>query len=229
MSRRASCHVCVLQHLKSMGCHLTRQRLTSLFNGAYLLFLFGLALALTLLITTGRVEAGPLLQSPDSSPVLEPAAEQPVDGEPVLDEPIEAPIEQAPAAEPAVEQPAAELTPVEQPAAEQPAVEQPAVEQPIPEPTFPAAPVEPALVEPAAPEQTLLEPVRPEDEEILLPEEEESSGNLILDRAEFVDTVIVSGAYVWLCCGVGLFLIVPLFLLFVYIRGRSKMINSENF
>jgi hypothetical protein len=44
-----------------------------------------------------------------------------------------------------------------------------------------------------------------------------------------IDTVVVSSAYIWLCCGVSLFLLVPLFLLFVYIRGRSKIMQEENF
>jgi hypothetical protein len=81
------------------------------------------------------------------------------------------------------------------------------------------------MSEPAAPQ-----PSRREREDTL-PAEEESSGpsQFILDQAEFIDTVVVSGAYVWLCCGVGLFLLVPLALLFFYIRGRSKIINRAGY
>ncbi len=73
----------------------------------------------------------------------------------------------------------------------------------------------------AAPEAP---PIRRERDEEIPPLEDEEGGsrNFILDRAEFIDSIIVSGAYVWVCCGIGLLLLAPLFLLVVEIRGRSK-------
>ena len=53
--------------------------------------------------------------------------------------------------------------------------------------------------------------------------ESDASSNLILDQAEFIDSVVVSFAYVWLCCGVALILVIPLIFLFLQIRGRSKL------
>jgi hypothetical protein len=83
---------------------------------------------------------------------------------------------------------------------------------------------------PVAPELPTAEPVRRQREDTSI-SEEPSRGpvQLILDQAELIDTVVVSGAYIWLCCGVSLFLLVPLFLLFVYIRGRSKIIREEGY
>jgi hypothetical protein len=83
---------------------------------------------------------------------------------------------------------------------------------------------------PAAPLPPTAEPVRRErEEEPIEPEESGGPSQFILDQAELIDTVVVSGAYIWLCCGVSLFLLVPLALLFVYIRGRSKIIREEGY
>jgi hypothetical protein len=66
---------------------------------------------------------------------------------------------------------------------------------------------------------------RPERVERLTGREsdEENSRNLILDQAELIDTVVVSTAYVWLCCGIMLFLLIPLVFLFLQIRGRTQI------
>jgi hypothetical protein len=111
-------------------------------------------------------------------------------------------------------------SPVAQPPIEQPPVEQAPVEQPPLDKT--GAPIVP--VAPTA------EPIQRNRREAPL-EEVEGGGpaQFILDQAELIDTVVVSGAYVWLCCGVSLFLLVPLVLLFVYIRGRSKIIREEGY
>ncbi len=200
---------------------------------ALLLFV---AIFLTLWVATGNVAANMLFQSPQSPPV-QPAAEQPPVAQPPVEQP---PAQQPPAAPPPVEQPPAEQPPAEQPPAEQAPVEQPPAEQPPAEPApveqppteQPASDIAPAAAEPVAPtplpEQPVPEPISREREEAPL-NEEEGSSNLILDQVELIDTVVVSGAYIWLCCGVGLFLFVPLLLLFVYIRGRSKIIQEQNF
>lgn len=187
------------------------------------------AIGFTLWVATGNVDADMLFQSPQSPPA-QPAVEQaPVEQPPVEQPPAEQP--------PVVEQPPVEQAPVEQPPAEQPPVEPAPVEQPPAEPA-PAeqAPVEqppadlaPPAAESVAPAQPLPEPVSREREEPAVAEETGGSSNFILDQAEFIDTIVVSGAYVWLCCGVGLFLLVPLGLLFVYIRGRSKMTQEQGY
>lgn len=130
------------------------------------------------------------------------------------------PIIESPVAQPA------EVVPIEQPPAEA-------------APIVPEAPVEQAPIEqpptdqagaPAAPVAPEPEPVRRDREEAPLDETEGGGpAQFILDQAELIDTVVVSGAYIWLCCGVSLFLLVPLVLLFVYIRGRSKIIKEEGY
>lgn len=161
-----------------------------------------ISVGLSLWLAAGQVDAGALFQSP-VSPV------------------IESPVAQPPAEAVPIEQPPVEQTPVEQvPLIEQPPVEQaPAQQPPADQAGAPAAPV--------APEP---EPVRRDREEAPLDDAEGGGpAQFILDQAELIDTVVVSGAYVWLCCGVSLFLLVPLVLLFVYIRGRSKIIKEEGY
>jgi hypothetical protein len=86
----------------------------------------------------------------------------------------------------------------------------------------PAEPVPPTSVPEAPPD--LQEPrVREVQPDIANPDD---SSNLILDQAEFIDSVVVSFAYIWLCCGVALILVIPLIFLFLQIRGRSKL-NRE--
>ena len=129
---------------------------------------------------------------------------------------------QSPPAQPPAEQPPAQ-PPAEQPPTEQPSAEQPPAEQ---APIEPVSPLEPSTNEaPLAPQEPL--PEVPERGGGELPLEDEQTSNFILDRAELIDTVVVSGAYVWLCCGVILFLLIPLSLLLLFIRGRSKIIQEE--
>lgn len=181
-------------------------------------------------VAAPHVEAEMLFQSPESPPppIIEQAPpessiEQPPAEQPPAEQP---PLEQPPAEQPPVEQPPVEQAPVQQPPVEQAPVEQPPLEQALPESAPPA--VEPGA--PAAPAAPTTEPVRRRNDEAPVVEEESNGpANFILDQAELIDTVVVSGAYIWLCCGVSLFLLVPLALLFVYIRGRSKIIREEGY
>jgi hypothetical protein len=61
------------------------------------------------------------------------------------------------------------------------------------------------------------------------PVEPDGSPNFILDQIELIDTMAVSGAYVWLCCGIGLMLLTPLFFLILYVRGRSRILRDDDF
>lgn len=141
-------------------------------------------------------------------------------------------------------QPPAEVPPFEQPPLEQPPAEQP-FDQPQPQqpvesqpPADTAAPVPPAQELDSPPLMTEEQPAQPtpatsrsrrERDEQAQPVDTAGTPNFILDQAEFIDTVVVSGAYLWLCCGVMLFLLVPIFMLVLYIRGRSKLGPDEGF
>ncbi|MBN1995314.1 MAG: hypothetical protein JW953_21680, partial [Anaerolineae bacterium] len=102
---------------------------------------------------------------------------------------------------------------------DEPLPEQPTGEQPVLEPTSPLSMPFPESLIPnndsveAAPEQ----------------EADPDATNLVLDEAEFIDTIIVGGAYLWRCCGVFIILLIPLLFLLLYIRGRSKIIQEEDF
>lgn len=160
------------------------------------------AIFLSFWVAARQAEADMLFQSPES-PLAQPGFDQ---GSPI------SPIDQPPAEQAPIQQSPIEQAPVA-PAQAAPAATPPAVQS-----SAPAAPVQPTP-EPSSRRRRDETPV------------DESAGpsNFILDQAELIDTVVVSGAYVWLCCGVSLFLLVPLALLFVYIRGRSKIIQEEGY
>lgn len=115
-----------------------------------------------------------------------------------------------------------QVSPIEQPPIEQPPLEQsspfidPNAPPPLPAEAAPAPPLPP-------------EPGRRNREE--RPREEANTGpsNFILDQAELIDTVVVTGAWMWLCCGILLLLVVPLFFVVMYIRGRRKIIDQEGY
>ena len=127
---------------------------------------------------------------------------------------------------PEEEQPAEAVPPAEEPTEDNPVIEEPTptdiIEQPIE-----VAPIEePALLEepdPATLPELIVPTVPPRDE----PVEEENSQNWMFDRAEFVDTIIVFASSFWLCCGIGIFLLVPLLLLVLQIRGGSKLRRAK--
>ena len=170
-----------------------------------LIVLFIIAILLTFWIENDPSTAETLFQSAQS-PVDQPEDEQvPAEESP---SPEESPPEQTPVEETAPEQVPAgqtitETVPI--------SVEDPGGEfLPAPE-----TPSEPARLEPDGGDTISTDEESPEE-----------SHNFVLDRIEMIDTVVVSGAYVWLCCGVGLFLLVPVMLVLLYIRGRSKIIKE---
>ena len=179
-----------------------------------LIVLFGLAVTLTLIISDNNAVASVLFQSPASPPP-----------QPVQVVPSQPPAGEAPSQQPA------QGFPAQQPA--QGAPGQPAL-QPGPEFISPLSPFavqqpgnEPPALESSPDFSTSSEQAdRFSDEE---PSEDDGSRNFILDRSELVDSVLVSTAYVWLCCGIVLLLLIPLLFLFLQIRGRTKIISEENF
>lgn len=193
--------------------------------------LFGTATFITLWLVNGSVTAEVLFQSPQSPPTqpqapVEPAepppAEQPTQDLPVPEQPA---VEQPPAAE---EQPVLQQEP---PPAQSPPA-QPTPEQAATDPAVPPTPTAGQETEQSAPEASASESDQPATvpaDEFAFDEAGQEESNLILDRAEFIDTIAVSGAYIWLCCGFILLLLVPMFMLVVYIRGRSKIVANDEF
>ena len=202
MSRQALSNSCNSQPSQS-----EKFRFNSPMVSARLPLLFAVALILTLFLASGNVTAERLFQSPQSPPA-QPPPEQPVPEQPAPEQP-----------QPPAEQPASDQTTVEQPATDQTAVEQPAPAQPTSEAA--AAPT----LEPLAPVTTGDEVDQVEEYRELPPSNEDTP--MVLDEAELIDSIFVSFAYIWLCCGVILLLLIPLGLLILYIRGRSKIVNEE--
>jgi len=232
MSQRALFEVKASEHLQTTGNALSGRA-----GSKRLWLLFLAAILLTLWLGKGSVTAEGLFQSPQSPPAESQAVEQPAPAEQPPAEPPAAqppPAEQAPAAE---EPPTQQPTSPEQPSTQESPLESPIQPTPSPEAAEPAPTPNEASSGEASPagQETPEEASRPprsREEEATLtgdPADENSVRNFILDRAEFVDTIVVSGAYLWLCCGVGLFLLVPIFMVVLYIRGRSKVVAEEEY
>lgn len=194
--------------------------------------LFIVAIFITLFVSNGAL-AGALFQSP-VSPVVEEVA--PVPLEPYVQD---APVEQGEVpAEGGFQpeqggQPEGGFQTEPQPEVPSSFGEAPAPvpnEEPVVEPQSgfgaPVTPDEPIESDPAVAQPPAAEPrsVRLGRDDA---SEDGGSPNFILDQAELIDTVVVSTAYVWLCCGIGLFLLIPLVFLFLQIRGRTKIIKEE--
>ena len=164
--------------------------------------LFLLALALTVFVADEDVIADILFQSPASPPTQPPAEEAPA-------------------------QPPAQAAPTEQ---EPPAAPTEATEFASPIAPIDESPVTPALSTSTEP-PTFVQPTplprsRSRDDIVII--EEQSSSQFILDQVEFIDTIVVSGAYAWLCCGIMLLLLVPLVFLLLQIRGQIKIQREED-
>jgi len=172
------------------------------------LILFLIAVAVTFAVSNNNVLAGAMLQSPVSPAGQPPQPDTPAEAQP------------APA------------QPNPQQAAPQPQTDGAAIES-----VSPVSPVQPAAVQSADLETPpeLLPPPLPaprqsqQDDSLYFDEEPPNDQSLILDQAELIDTVVVSTAYVWLCCGIVLILLIPLIFLFLQIRGRSKILKEEQF
>ena len=169
------------------------------------------AIVVTFMIADNNADAGVLFQSPASPPAEAPLPPP----QPAEQTPAQPPPEQPP-----VEQPPTEQAPAESPPQESTETTSPANPEATTEPTLSTGSEPPPLPQPT--------PLSPGREDRFSGEEEESSGsNFILDRIEFIDTVVVSGAYVWLCCGAVLLLLVPLAFILLQIRGQLKIRREE--
>jgi len=162
-----------------------------------LVLFFMLAIFITLAVSDNSVIADMLLQSP-ISPVEQPPADQPP--------PPQQPVPEQPEAQPQSNEPVTEIvSPV----------------SPIEVESVPI--IEPAPVQPAEPQPYQSR----ERDEAAYDDAENGESNFILDQAELIDTVVVSTAYIWLCCGFMLLLLIPLVFIFLQIRGRSKILKEE--
>jgi hypothetical protein len=171
-------------------------------NISHLFFLSVTAIFLASLLTTGHVTADTLLfQSP--------VEEEPPPTEIPTEVPTEIPTEVP------TEIPTETPVPAEQ---SSPPISEP-MELLSDEPTDVLT--DEPTVEPA--ESVEQPPVLQDVDTPLQKDKPEVGNNWIFDRAEFVDTVIIMTSWVWLCCGMALFLLVPLTLLTLQIRGRSKL------
>ena len=219
MSRWASTRTKTIQPCQKLGQQAGLNRLTGLFIVA-VLFVF--------VIAGKTATAEVLFQSPQSPPAEPQPTATPLPPEPTPIPPTPLPPEPAPAEQAIEVAPTAEALPdVEEVPVEQQIVEP--TSTPLPPPTeVPTATAElqaEAEVAPEVPEPQPIERSRRREEVV----DQSGPRNFILDQAELIDTVAVSGAYIWLCCGFGLLLIAPLFLLLLYIRGRSRIIQDDNF
>ena len=184
-----------------------------------LLFFLMAASVLAFLLIDGTVAAEVLLQSPQSPPAEEPQPEPPT---PTPPPPPPTPVPTEP--------PVEEAAPVQQEPTKADPIEPPQVE---PTPTIPPEPTPTPLPSPTEPQPTQPipqpEPVDLRGDGANFEAEEEGGPNFILDQIELIDTIAISGAYLWLCCGVGLLLSLPIFLLILYVRGRSRILQEETY
>jgi hypothetical protein len=180
------------------------------------------AVFVSMFLATGNVTADALFQSPQS-PVEEPAPPPEQEQQPPA-QPEEATPEAAP---PTAEQPPADDTGQEPaevvPDDTAPVDTAPADSEPPAENNQAAPTVAPDTQPPPVVASTPLPPARQEAIRPGQQAEDSDGSSLILDEAEMIDTLVVSFAYVWLCCGIVIILLIPLIFLFLQIRGRSKI------
>jgi cytoskeletal protein RodZ len=187
--------------------------------------LFAVALVLTLIMVGDHAAAAALFQSPQSpqSAPSAPESAPPADNSAPADAPASdgvsapastSPLGEAPAAPEQSDSDAAAPVGAETEGQAAPAGESQA---PSPDAVQTGQQAPPPLPEPER------RPIRES------PAVTGEDAEMVVDEAEFIDTVVVSIAYVWLCCGIVLILVIPLIFLFLHIRGRSKIIKEEQF
>lgn len=186
-----------------------------------LIVLVIIAITLTLFIADSNVVAERLFQSP-TSPSAQPLPTQPPPPPPTQPPPATQPPTQPPPAEqPSTEQSSEQSPPQQSTEPSESTTEtEPPVSEPLPEGSEP-----PPFIQPTVETQG----DSFDEDQSFSDEEEASSSNFILDRVELIDSVVVSGAYVWLCCGAILLLLIPLLFLFLQIRGQIKIQREEDY
>jgi hypothetical protein len=176
----------------------------------------GVALLVAAALSPGTVTASRLVfQSPPEATPIPPTATPP----PPTATAVPPPPTSTPAPPPAVSTPV-EVVPTEAPTEALPPEAAPPHEPPPTEET----PAEPSM-EPTEPPTAVPEPTTPveadEAPDTPLPPEV-GTNQPIINWVKFWDTMAVTFAYPWLCCGVTLLLMVPVVLLFLEIKGRRR-------
>jgi hypothetical protein len=112
------------------------------------------------------------------------------------------------------------LSPAFQESPAQPA-EQPPTEQPPAPPEEPAQPTAEPTAEPVEQEPS---PTAPPQTERRKGSSRENPPDLVVDWPMFIDTVVVSLSYLWLCCGGLAMVVVPFALGMAYALGRRRTV-----
>jgi hypothetical protein len=179
----------------------------------------GVALVVAAVLAPGTVTAS--LLAFQSSPVATPVPPTPTQPPPPPPTPTQP---QPPPTQPT----ATPVQPTPIPPAQAPA---PTTEAPPPQatPIAPAQPTQPAAAPTMSPTPVVLPaltptPLPPLPTPIPMPTPQPPSGanQPIVNWIKFWDTIAVTLAYPWLCCGVALLLMVPVGLLFLEIKGRRR-------
>jgi len=158
----------------------------------------------------------PPTNTPEAPPPAEPTAEPPPPSEPTQEPPPAEPREESsPPTEPAEEQApppeeAASPTPVE--------AATPTVEGAVP----PTEEGEAVPTEEASPTESVPEAQTPVVTETVETQAARDRSRSIINWTKFWDTLAVTAAYPWLCCGILLLLLVPVGLLYLEIKGRRR-------
>ncbi len=90
---------------------------------------------------------------------------------------------------------------------------------------------------PPAEEQATAAPPPPPAEEQVTPaplpvvpgEETQPGGEVIIDSGLLIDSILVYASYAWLCCGILLFILIPLAFVGLYIWGVQRKKNADGF
>ena len=171
--------------------------------------LLAIFISLVLLNGDGAVSASQLFQSPrpprqDPAPPQEPTPEK--------------------VQPPTVPPPPATPTPVPPPPEAQPPTQEPPpppVEPQLPPPTdTPPPPVEPQPAQPELPE--VVEVPNPIQSVPVNPGQPE----VVIDSGLLIDSVLVYMSYAWLCCGVTIFIMIPVLFLVLYVWGSQRAKNA---
>jgi hypothetical protein len=201
-----------------------------------LVFLVAL-LAAVLYSGQGPVLASQLFQSP-VSPVQQPTqpppppAPKPTAKPPVAPQPTPAPAKPKPekVLPPTVSAPPAQPAQAQPPVPPAPPAAQPQQPPPAPPTAPPSAGQPPAGQAPAPPPPPAAQPQPVTPVPQVAPpaaEEQGGSGEVVIDNGLLIDSILVYVSYGWLCCGILLFILIPIVFLGLYIWGAQRRKNGN--
>jgi hypothetical protein len=210
----------------SLARTFTRRSLRGVTPLIPLVFLIALFAALLLHAGRGPAFASQLFQSPVSP------AQQPAPPPPPAPKPTRPPAAQPtqPAAQPKPERvlpptvpaPAGQPTQPAVPPTQPPA---PPTQPPVPptatQPPPPAAAPTEAPPQEVTPIQRVAPPVVPGEET------QPGSGEVVIDSGLLIDSILVYASYAWLCCGILLFIFIPIAFIGLYIWGAQRRKNAN--